>query len=169
MTKYILNIIFIGYALSVHGQLRVYGQKILDNKVKPTDDKQTLQIIDSLLCKNNADKDFYFKVFNKIQQSSDGALSEYVSTIASEYYFNYITEFIRKSNKMSSKAIFQWLDFVAFDLYADSKNDEKDLPSIKYKIDLLERKFPDTSADKIKCKEYNSYLYKKTVDLMKAE
>ncbi len=160
--------LFLTLYTSAQIDLKIYGQKILDNKIKPTDDKYTFQIIDSLLCKSKLDRDFYFNVFNKIQQNSDGALSEYVSTIASKFYFNHNIAFIKKSSKMGTKSIHQWLDFVAFDLYVRSENDEKDLPSIKTKIYILEHKFPVNSKDKIKCKTFNDYLYEKIVALMKA-
>lgn len=146
---------------------KTFGQSILDGKVKPTDDIKTFRTLDSLLCKSKSDKIFYFKVANKIQQTSDGALSEYVSTVFSDYYFVQPSEFIENSKTLNKSDVYKWLDFIAFDSYADSKNGEKDLPSIKSKIKLLEKK---CSSDKIATlKKYNDYLYQKTEHLIKTD
>ena len=146
---------------------KTFGQNILNGKVKPTDDIKTFRTLDSLLCKNKSDKIFYFKVANKIQQTSDGALSEHVSTVFSDYYFNQCSEFMEKSKTIVKADIYKWLDFIAFDLYADSKNGEKDLPAIKTKIKLLEKK---CSSDNIAAlKRYNDYLYQKTEHFIKTD
>lgn len=163
----VLLLLLLIFKVDAQINLKIYGQKILDNKVKPTDDKNTFQLIDSLFCKNKTNQDFYFNVFNKIQQISDGALSEYVSIVASKYYFINNTEFIKKSKKMTTKAIYQWLDHVAFELYINCENGEKDLPKIKKKIMLLENKFLTNSEEKTKCKTFNDYLYRKAVDEIK--
>lgn len=172
MTKTLTIIIsfFLSTNISV-GQTTVdtktIGQGILDGKFKPTDDDKTFKTLDSLLCKNKADKTFYFKVSNKIQQTSDGALSEYVSTVFSDYYFVQTSEFLENSKTLNKSDVYKWLDYIAFNLYADSKNGEKDLPSIKTKIKLLEKK---CSSDKIATlKKYNNYLYQKTEHLIKTD
>ncbi len=150
---------------------KAIGQSILDGKTKYTGTNEEIlfPVLDSLLCKKQSDKLFYFKVANKTQQLSDGALSEHVSTIFSSYYFNQNSEFIDKSKTLSEIDIYKWLDYIAYNLYVDNKEDEKGLLKIKEKIKSLENKHGiKIIDDTILLKKYNDYLYFKTEKLVKA-
>ena len=140
-----------------NGDTKIFGQAILDGKMQAADDIRTFRTLDSLRCKNKADKIFYFKVANKICQTSDGALSEYVSAVFSDYYFLQTSEFLANSETLNKTEIYKWLDLIAYDLYADSKNGEKDLPSIMSKLTHLEKKCPRDKKATLKI--YNDYLY----------
>jgi hypothetical protein len=147
---------------------KALGQSILDGKIKytGTNDEMFFPVLDSLLGKYPHDWVFYFNVANKIQQFSDGALSEHVSTVFSDYYFNEGDHFIDHSRMLSKQEIYKWLDYIAFDLYADSKNGKKDLPVIRSKMKALEKKYPN---DAWILKKYNDYLYQKAETLIKAK
>src|ERR1044072_2560348 len=112
-TLIILILLFLSINIS-SGQTtvdtKVFAQGILDGKIKPKDDIKTFKTLDSLLCKNQSDKTFYFKVSNKIQQTSDGALSEYVSRTFSVYYFEQNSEFIENSKTLNRSDVYKWLD-----------------------------------------------------------
>jgi len=111
--------------------IKSYGQKILDGKVKPTEDKQTFQIMDSLLAIYSQDADFYFNVFNKILQTSDGALSEHVSTLASKYYLDFTNRFLPRTKKLDTTNLNTWFYMIAYDLHMKNNDGEKGLPKIK--------------------------------------
>ena len=96
--------------------IKSYARKILNGSVKPSDDDTTFRILDSLLCKSKADKQFYFEVANFIQRKSDGSLAEYVAMIANKYYFTCTSEFISNSMKLSPQDLASWLDYVSFGL-----------------------------------------------------
>lgn len=148
---------------------KAFGQDVLDRKINPTDDIKTFHTLDSLLCKNKSDKLFYFKVSNKIQQTSDGALSGHVSTTFSDYYFKQNSEFIENSKTLSESDVYKWLDYIAYDLYASNPNGEKGLLKIKERIKSVEKKHHiDTLNNAILLKKYNDYLYSKTEKLVKA-
>jgi hypothetical protein len=150
--------------------IKAYGQKVLDGQVKlSVEDKKVDQLLDSLFCVYPTDKDFYFKVANRILKDSDGALSEYVSTIASEFYFRRHDSFIKESKLISREDTYKWLDHVAYNLYADSHNGMKDLSAIKTRLQEVLKQYKNpTSADKVLAKKYSNYLYKKTEKLIKA-
>jgi len=163
MTKNFLTI-FLFFSLFGFGQatfdIKSFGQKILDGKTKPSDDIKTFQLLDSLFCKNPADKDFYFKVANKIQQISDGALSEAFSEYASKYYLQYNSEFTDRSKTMSKPDLKKWLDFAAFDIATKEQNINS-LPKIKKQLDALVIACKCDASKKESIKNLNLTLYKK--------
>jgi hypothetical protein len=138
--KKILQIIFLFTGFLSHGQVsfetKSFGQKILDGKAKPSDDIKTFRLLDSLFCKNPLDKDFYFKVANKIQRVSDGALSEYFDGIASKYYLQYNSEFIDRLKTITKKDLSNWLGSAAIDI-AQNEQSPSALPKIKKQLDEL--------------------------------
>jgi hypothetical protein len=90
-------------------------------------------------------------------------------TVASKYYLNYTGDFIRETKSISKEDINKWLNDVAYDLYADSKNGTKDLPNIKARLqELIDKQRNLTPNDKEIIKKHNDYLYKKTEELIKA-
>lgn len=168
-----LTIAFIMTLTNFYGQstldTKMFGQQILDGKATAHEDKKTFQLLDSLFCKNKEDKDFYFKVANKIQRNSDGALSEYVSVIAAKFYLEYNSEFIEHSKTMTKTDIDKWLYFVAYDFYANSRQGAKDLPKIKTKLENLSKKYSNASnEDSILRKKYNDWIYIQTEKNIKA-
>ena len=163
MTKHILTIfLFLGFF--GFGQtsldIKAFGQKILDGKASPSDDKKTFQLLDSVFSKNPANKDFYFRVANRIQQISDGALSEYFSGVASKYYLQHVSEFADRSKTMTKKDLEHWLDFAAFDIAADEQNINS-LQKIKKQLQTLVDTCKCSTDKKETIKNLNSILYKK--------
>jgi|GEM_PF-6214821 len=163
MKKIFLTIfVLIGFLASGQTSFdtKSFGQKILDGKDKPSDDDKTFRLLDSLFCKNPADKDFYFKVANKIQQMSDGALSEYFDVIASKYYLHYNSEFVDRSKTMTKKDLDKWLSFAAVDI-AQTEQSTSALPKIKKRLDDLVTNCKCDASKKELIKSLNSTLYKK--------
>jgi hypothetical protein len=149
---------------------KAFGQKILDGKIKPTADKQTFQLIDSLFCKNENNRDFYLRVANKIALKSDGALSEYICQISNKFYFNNTTYFITASKSMSIENLSKWLKFVATDLYMNNRDGVKGLPKIRVEIDKTAAKFLNISYEQMSLrKKYNDFIYTLTEKLVKAD
>lgn len=167
LALFVLNVVFSFHILS-QTNLKVYGQQILDNKIKPTDDAITFRVLDSLFCKDLSSRNFYFKIANKIQHLSDGALSEYVSVIAGKFYLLHNVEFLKRTKQMTKDDIYQWLDYAAFDIAADTQNGLKDLPGIKVKLQSLAKQNPNASAEeKALQKKYNAYLLKEIEENIK--
>jgi hypothetical protein len=165
MTKYFLTILTLLHSAGV-GQVKLdtkaFGQKILNGQVKYTNENEDklMKMLDSLFCKTQADKSFYFKTTNKIFQFSDGALSELCSGTSSRYYFEHNLEFINNSLTLSVKDLDRWLEFAAFDIAADEQ-DIKSLPKIKKRLDNLVSSCKCDASKQALIKKYNATLYKK--------
>lgn len=88
-----------------------------NGKFAVSDDEKTFAICDSLTTKNAATRPFYFYVFCRILELSDGALSEVLGACCLEYTKKYPCEFIKyfgaKDFDASSK---KWASFIAFEL-----------------------------------------------------
>ncbi len=140
---------------------KVFGQEILDGKVKydGTNEEKMFRTLDSLFCKNKDNKNFYFKVANRIQRLSDGALGEYFAGTARKYYMDNNKEFIANVSKMTSKDLEHWLREVAFDIAADEQ-DLKNLPKIKTLLDKLVINCNCNETTKTLIKKYNADIYK---------
>ena len=165
MTKILLTI-FLFLNCFVFGQKTVdtksFGQKILNGQVKYKDgnENEFMRTLDSLFCKNPDNKLFYFKTANKIQQMSDGVLSEYFSSIASKYYLTRNSEFISNVSALSQKEQDAWLVQVAFDIAANEQ-DTKKLPLIKKRLTDLADSCRCAAPKKDLIKKYNATLYEK--------
>lgn len=163
--KHTLTIIFILTSIHVFAQkkfdTKVFGQQILDGKVKydEANEEKMFRTLDSLFCKNKDSKNFYFKVANKIQRLSDGALGEYFSNTARKYYLENTNEFIVNVSKMTSKDLKEWLSHVAFDIAADEQ-DLKSLPKIKASLDSIVLNCNCGETTKMLISKYNLEIYK---------
>lgn len=158
-----LTIIFIITSTFLFGQkqfdTKVYGQQILEGKVKydGINEEKMFRTLDSLFCKNKDNKNFYFKVANRIQRLSDGALCEKFSSIARKYYMDNNKEFIANASKMTNKDLDEWLSHVAFEIAANEQ-DLKNLPKIKTLLDNLVLNCNESEKNLIK--KYNIVIYK---------
>lgn len=99
-----------------------------------SDDEGTFGFLDSVLTDNTDTRPFYFLVFNQALKISDGAVSEYISTVCSRFLAKYPCEFIAMSgDKKYNLDIEKWTDFIGFDLY-DSSNYTAYIADIERKV-----------------------------------
>ncbi len=146
---------------------KAYGQEILDGKAK-LKSKKTMQIVDSLFCKNEADKDFYFNVVVKIQELIDENSKGHLANLCSKYYLENTLEFLTRSKKMKKIEVNKFLDFIAYDIYIFNAK-EKDMKVIKGKLKTVYDKHADfPKAEKGMLKKYNAYLLQKATGLIKS-
>lgn len=99
-----------------------------------SDDEGTFGFLDSVLTDNTDTRPFYFFVFNQVLKISDGAVSEYISTVCGRFLAKYPCEFIAMSG--DKKYILdndKWMDFIGFDLY-DSSNYKAYIADIERKV-----------------------------------
>jgi hypothetical protein len=139
-----------------------FGQEILNGQVQYTNDTEDrlMKMLDSLFCKRQADRSFYFRTTNKIYKLSDGALSELCAGTSSRYYFKNNSEFLNNSTTLTSGDLDRWLEFAAFDIAADEQ-DIKSLPKIKKRLDELVVNCKCDASEQALLKKYNATLYKK--------
>ena len=146
---------------------KAYGQEILDGKAK-LKTKKTMQIVDSLFCKSEIERDFYFNVVVKIQELNDLGTKAHLANISSKYYLENTMEFITRSKKMKKTEVNKFLDFVAYDIYIFNEK-EKDMKVIKGKLKAVYDKHTELpKSERGLLKKYNAYLFQKASGLIKS-
>ncbi len=106
---------------------KVYGQLILEGKIKPSDNKNTINCLSMLLNQDKFDIEFYFNVYRKIAMCSDGALSEIIGSYAKTFFeLNPDFCFEKLDNiKPTEKDLF--IENIAFEFYASGLDIESDI------------------------------------------
>lgn len=74
---------------------RTHAIGIIDGRIVPEDDAMTIRCMDSVMSRNPATRQFYFKVLSVIVAKADGALSEIVSAYLKTIFNAYPSEFLR--------------------------------------------------------------------------
>lgn len=104
---------------------RTIGEMILDGRLKPSDNEFTFRILDSLNTSDKGSRKFYFDVFNKIMDHSDGALSEAIGNYALTYVELNPAEFIRYTSSLPASRFETWASQVGIELFL-SGNEPKE-------------------------------------------
>jgi hypothetical protein len=73
-------------------KLRTIGQLILSDSIAPSDNYITFSCMDSITSRNKQTRDYFFPVFIKIVEKSDGALAEVVGSYILNYTKSYPKE-----------------------------------------------------------------------------
>lgn len=89
---------------------------ILIDSIYPSDNKITFDSMDSLSSKNVKTRNFFFKVFIKILDKTDGALSEAVGSYVLQYIERYPEEFLNRTNKIDKKYFDKFAHFSGYEL-----------------------------------------------------
>jgi hypothetical protein len=93
------------------------GQLILADSVQPLDNKIIFDCMDSLSSMDTKTRDFYFPVFLKILEKSDGALAEAVGQYAMNYIEKYPKEFAIKSRSITDDQFTSFASSTGYELY----------------------------------------------------
>lgn len=98
------------------------------------DDGETFSFLDGILTENAEIRPFYFFIYNQAMGVTDGALSEYMTTVCRRYLEKYPCEFLHYLNdKVSVIDVEKWTRFVGFDVY-DRKTFDKFVIDIDQKV-----------------------------------
>lgn len=81
-------------------------------------EKYLFQLMDSLTTKNSNERAFYFKVYKKIVEKSDGYVSEAIGSYALKYLENYPTEFF----SLSDEEIKSLMGYIAYEVRLSEDN-----------------------------------------------
>jgi hypothetical protein len=100
-----------------------FGRMILEEKVQPSDNIATFNIMDSLLSENVDDRQFYIKVFLKILDKADGALAEAIGLPAMNYVEKYPVEFAQLATNISDDQLDSWGSYIGYEIYLSSQDD----------------------------------------------
>lgn len=100
-----------------HKSIDANAKLFYQGKFALSDDDKTFAICDSLTTKNPETRPFYFYVFCRFLELSDGALSEVLGSHCMEFINNYPCEFVRNlDTKEYQTDVKEWAAFIAFEL-----------------------------------------------------
>jgi hypothetical protein len=136
-----------------------FGRMILEDKVQPTDNIATFNIMDSLLSKNINDRQFYIKVFLHILDKADGALAEAMGLPATNYVEMYPIEFAQLSANISDDQLDSWGSYIGYEIYLSGQDDPcKDGEVF---IEKLRSYYPVLDAkEKARLEKFNDFIIK---------
>jgi hypothetical protein len=103
---------------------RTHAIGIIDGRIVPEDDAMTIRCMDSVMSRNPATRQFYFKVLSVIVAKADGALSEIVSAYLKTIFNAYPSEFLAfyKDPQTLKEAV---EDFLAFEFEGVMTNEQE--------------------------------------------
>lgn len=138
---------------------REYGMLILEGKVKPSDNRETEACLEQLLAEDQADRDFYFRVYRKIADNSDGALADIVSGFTKAFFTLYPDYCIMQLNEFEAKEKDAFLENLAYEFYASGIDYKEDIDEYFRETELV---LKSKSASNLKAlKEIKSQLINK--------
>jgi hypothetical protein len=131
-----------------------FAKLILADSIKPSDNKSTYRVMDSIEAKSFEDREYYFKVFIKIIDKSDGALSEVIGSRARLYVEKHTKEFLKFASLINDKEFESFAQFVGQEFVLE--NSDTILETRKeYYSKLLDKNCKDCSfIDKNKLKKF---------------
>ena len=86
-----------------YASIREYGQKIINNKIEPSDNSETFACLDSIDDDNPTTRKFFFQVYRVIARKSDSALSEVVGSYNKNYLQTFPAEALDNFKNLDSK------------------------------------------------------------------
>ena len=118
-------------------------------KFRPSDDRRTFSIIDSLKTKNDSTRPFYLLLVSKMLLKSDGALAEELGIECKslmESHPNNLIDFLYSKNKLISQLfIEQWADIIAGEFMIDCEGKERECIKKTYAVALRNTR-PDNKS-----------------------
>ena len=105
---------------------KLFAKWILNDSINPSDNYSTFRVMDSLEAKTFDDREFFFKVFLKIKEKSDGALAEAIGLPALKYVENHTEEFLNISSKYSNEVFDSWAYTVGLEIMLSSNENAID-------------------------------------------
>ena len=113
------------YKISTDRPLRQVANLILIDSILPLDNEVTFNCMDSLTSENSDTREFYFPVFNKIVDKSDGALSEIVGQYIMRYVREFPKDFAIRSKSLKEEEFKNWAFYVAYEMHFDYETPQK--------------------------------------------
>lgn len=92
-----------------------YAESILSGIVKPSDNQETINCLDSILSNNPKTRKFYFDVFRVIADKSDGALTDMVCSYSKSIFQTHPHEFITFYQGLSQTEKSNFIEFIAYE------------------------------------------------------
>jgi len=116
--------------------LRQVANLILNDSIRPSDNKVTFDCMDSIYSSNIETRNFYFPVFLKILDKADGALAEAVGGYIKTYVEKYPKELIEKTNQLTDEQFQSLASYTGDEVYYTYDTEEGDN---KWKNNVLKK------------------------------
>ncbi|HLO69289.1 MAG TPA: hypothetical protein VK167_00360 [Flavipsychrobacter sp.] len=115
-------------------KISFYAKAFYNGQFCMYDNDEFFSLMDSALTSNNDTRPFYFYLFNRIVELSDGAVSEVAAEYCKNYIEKYPCEFLNYYNKKEfAIPLDTWTMFVGF-MFDNAKNCNDLLQTIDKKI-----------------------------------
>lgn len=106
-----------------------FAQLILEDKIKPSDNEETFRCLEKLMSENEAEREFYFKVYRKISLQADGALSEVLGGYIKTFFELYPDFCISQYATFDTTEQNILIDNIAYEFYASGIDYQTDIDS----------------------------------------
>jgi hypothetical protein len=107
--------------------IRDFGQGIIDGKIEPEANNETIACLDSIDDKNAETRQFYFQVYRVIAKKSDGALSEIIGSYTKTYLQICPKEALNNYIKFDTNEKNIFVDNLAYEFYASGLSYREDI------------------------------------------
>ena len=106
--------------------IRVFGQCILDGeKIWTIKDQNLFLLMDRLTIPDSTERQFYFKVFEKIGEQADGWIAESIGGYVLKYFKLYPREYLHNSTSIPESTLNRFSNMAADEFYWQIHNDDK--------------------------------------------
>lgn len=106
-------------------KIPLFVKEVYAGKKQPSDDEQTMGMLDSLVTNNVLTRPFYFVTITKTLRKADGAYAEALGITAKDFVLRYprffVSYFNMKSNSMQQD-FKQWSGLIAGELLIENEN-----------------------------------------------
>lgn len=106
-----------------------YSKLILNNKIKPTYNKNAINCLDSLDSQNYETRNYYFEVVKIIASSYYGTISDFAYAAIKTYLQKYPSEFLERFSNFSQLQKTEFTQYIASQFYDSGKNYKKEITS----------------------------------------
>jgi hypothetical protein len=126
------NAIFAEHPISfylTHDNIPQFCKDLFSNIRQPTDDTETLALLDSLLTTNSETEPFYFLTITRTIEKADGAYSESLGLIGKQYLEKRTKEFVKyfiDEPLLTDKDFENWAKIVAGEIQISAEGQEKE-------------------------------------------
>lgn len=100
-----------------HPEIDSISKRYAVGEFKLSDNEATFSILDSLTTQNKETRPFYYAIFTKVMQESDGALSEVVGSYGQKYAETFAKEFYENLDNEAYRSSYDnWVGFIGYEI-----------------------------------------------------
>jgi len=143
-----------------HPQIPQVAKDLYLGNAKPTDDDQTLALMDSIFTGNTTTQPFYFLTLTRTMSKADGAYSEPLGLMVKEFVEQQpdrLVAYFLNEKLLTSEDFDNWAESVAMEFHRDNEGSEASACAAWAK-DLLAHCRNCSAAEKAKLREFTEVV-----------